>query len=558
MNSLLRLTNVPCLAHDYEQEIAQPAGNETDTLTDTSLRMSDQQTQDNVAWYNNIGTGAVHESGASQRDAVMAHKAYRRMRDFLDGKVPPADSLLDHERLAAIGLPGGFLGEFLRGSILKNNNQYRETGHKARVDNTHMAVYLNTLGLEPNVANNVLMRFFDEDLKQAYRDEPGKDKTATDGLVETALTAGIDGMDNLTPEQVEAMCAANRKPHVKKSALDKRVESSVSDLTACIRHLIEPKTFNIQTVLSALSYQFLEPSNALDLFNRTVTSGGSMLESVIERDQESGAAAATMSFTALDPEPQYIGNDGQCNQNIKEAQIHSITLSSPGVHKYSRLLDVLTSKPVRLVDQRLNVMTHRLYSIVQSRQYRVRNGFNTAALDVLLPVLLSANFNLIRPVHSIVTFSAVSALTYSNTVLTSIECGERALAGKKCATDLWSIMIREWERQMWFVVYLELCQQLCPPLCSLRVGCVDDFEVDGDRVMVRTDPYAADHKDRTRYIRRLARDHIYYSRGRYYLWWTWDDPATQQVHERRFSCTDYRTLIELYYLDKVFRKRDNI
>lgn len=588
MNEVLRLTKAPALASSgYTDETAnyEPGGGGATGGTNgvrvinRSVDLSERQLKDSVAWYNNVGTGAAQKTLVTRRDTLLAHRAHDRIKAYVRGKKGAIDTVVDQDRLSAAGLPAHYVSEtFLQRNLLKHDRRFHEVAHRARVDNAHLAVYFNTLATSPSVLTNVLLRFYNDDFKSGFDEKndgnkrcrcvrkdkhdaddtnattPNDECTRAQLLLDSALSVSVGDIDTLSREQIEAMCSANRVPHVKQSTVDRMVETHINDLVDRLALLVEPQTFNMQTIWNSVAYQFLEPTAAMDVFQTTVTNGGSLSSSTTAATE----AFVGTPFVDLDPEPNLLLADDDPDAATAVVKLHDLTLSVAALHRHARLRDVLTSKPVKLVGQRLNVMTHRLYSIVLPRQYRMRHGFNTASLDVLLSTLLGANVNLIIPVHALATFAAVSNLAYSNTVLTAAERGEAALRADANALtyDSWAVLLREWERQMWFVVYLELCQRLCPPLKSLRVGCTDDFDTVGDNVVVRRDPHSG-NDETCRYVRKITPHHIYYLRGRYYLWWTWENAETHEVHERRFTSTCYRTLIELYWLDLVFRKPDS-
>ena len=506
MDDVLALTIIPGLADQYVTE------NNFDSTTVTDLREEDENDcNDMMIWYNNIGS-TTQGSGAAV--AYYAHRAHDRIQQFVSGKKLPEETIIDEERLAALGLSAEYVKQFLQRSILVSGDN-RQASRERLTELAYLGIYLNTVGAMPIALEEALLQFYSDDVKGRQR--PKSKKTAEQIRAEMKARANVPNIEALDDAQLAEICQAASIPHESADRIEEMIQDTINDISSGIRNLATATCFNSETILNAVSYQYLEPSYAIDALSRLIETG----------------------TLVNDP--------------------HKQTLTPATRYGTKRLEDVLRSRSVSLVGNQLAKLCDELYAIVLPRQYRLHHGMSTASLDVFLPVLYGANTKLTRKIHEIVTFHTYATIDYSDGVLEAIRKVEEMNEQVRDEQDVWKVLLREWSRQAAFLIYLQLCRTICPAMKKLTVGCADEFTVPGDRMVVEP----SDELDRRlgismREKRVVPDNHIYYAQGTYYLQWTHvRDCNGEFIHEPRcYATTSYRHLLELYWLDMNFAEDD--
>ncbi len=496
MDDVLALTIIPNLADRYVTE------SNLDWSTTGDIHGEDENDRnDMMIWYNNIGSTSTEGGGATV--AYFAHRAHDRIHQFVSGKKSPEETIIDGERLAALGMPTEYVKQFLQRSILASDDN-RKVSRERLTELAYLGIYLNTVGAMPNVLEEALSQFFSDHVKGRQQNQ--SKKTAEQIRAEMKARANVPNVEALNDTQLAEICQAASTPQESAAMMEEIIQDTINNISRGIRNLATATSFNSETILNAISYQYLEPTYAIDVFT------------------------------------QLAGNATLVNDT------HRQTLTPAARYGTKRLDDVLRSRVVSLVGNQLAKLCDELYNIVLPRQYRLHHGMSTASLDVLLPVLYGANTKLIRKIHEIVTFHVYATMDYSDGVLEAIRQVEEMNEQTRDERDVWKVLVREWSRQAAFVIFLQLCRALCPAMNKLSVGCTDEFTVPGDTMVVS-------QRDGGMREKRVVPDnHIYYSEGTYYLQWTHIRSRDGEfIHEpRRFTSPDYRRLLELYWLDMNF------
>ena len=156
-----------------------------------------------------------------------------------------------------------------------------------------------------------------------------------------------------------------------------------------------------------------------------------------------------------------------------------------------------------------------LFNILLPRRFSQWHGTTIAFLDVYLDILLGISPECKVDFHSIVFFSCVYGLTYSDSVIESLErIQHKVNEAERNANDFWDILLREWRRQEVFIVWLELVRTIIPHLSDVNVGCLDSIR-------------SPDIPERT----------LYYYRGNYFVC----------VDEQIYFSSDFKAVLEKIY-----------
>nr|DBA11710.1 TPA_asm: ORF9 [Malaco herpesvirus 1] len=154
--------------------------------------------------------------------------------------------------------------------------------------------------------------------------------------------------------------------------------------------------------------------------------------------------------------------------------------------------DLIKSFETCLKDKTVNVIARfvtcreELYNIVMPLRFRLHEQDSTPAIDVYLQQLLGAHAGFIRAFYETSRFTDLAVSQNTTEIITAINKTMKKISAQlptqfnfklnPTAQDMAQYtlaMIREWDRIMCFIIYLEIVRNTIPDLMELEVGEID-------------------------------------------------------------------------------------
>ena len=346
----------------------------------------------------------------------------------------------------------------------------------------HMCLYVNSLGIEQVLDTTNALRALFSNSKRSKSTPSSRDKN-----IETdPSTFTIDDIKRLLHEST--------RHHTVSENVQIAADASLEDITTLLKEVITAPTLNTCNIITECAYQFIEPRYAERMF----------LQSVVD-------------FELVEPSEELIN-----------------TVAIP----------LIANRTINILNDRLSELRVELFRLVLPRRFTLTDADSTAALDVLLPVLLGADSAHTMAFYELCTFQDAVGLSGSDKLLQVIRTMENSIkldlsqdsfpSWKIGAeTNRWILqnMKCQFGKQVCFILWLELCRRFITFFENTLVGSVSQpSTVPKDKI----DQTGGEVR------RSIPHNVIYFYGGMYYGQWKSTDSSIPSV---AIKSTCYKTLL---------------